>query len=166
MKQRNGNKDRATHNIGHDVAKTRLSAKLNLDIYEVRKLLLNHPEIKLLLEKQAIRIGQIVGQNFTVGAKDKLLKEYRHVNAVNADVTVIQAVNNILNSIMKQLGVEGYGKTQFWKNLDPSKYTYNKRIYVGGDILTYNWTQATYTQKQFTCKLNDKQKNEKYQRGA
>ena len=35
MKQRNGNKDRATHNIGHDVAKTRLSAKLNLDIYPI-----------------------------------------------------------------------------------------------------------------------------------
>ena len=47
--KRQGNKDRMTLNQGHDIAKTRLASKLRtsgFDIYEVRKAILQHVEIK------------------------------------------------------------------------------------------------------------------------
>lgn len=169
MVQRHGNKDRMTFNYGHDVAKTRLSAKLknsNFDIYEIRKAILQHVEIKSLLEKQAIKFGKITGQNFVIGAKDELLSVYRAVNPINKDVTVIQQVNNIVTSILKGFGFNGYGKTQYWKNLDPSKYTYCKRITIGSDILSLDWIENTYSKDRFTCKLSDRQKINKYQKGA
>lgn len=168
MAKRNGNKDRMTFNYGHDVAKTRLSSKLknsNFDIYAIRKAILQHAEIKLLLEKSAIRIGKIVGQNFIIGAKSELLSVYRHVNAVNSKVTVIQQVNNIVTSILKGFGFNGYGKTQYWKCLDEKKYTYCKRITIGADILSLDWIENTYSQNRFTCQLNDKDKYIKYQKG-
>jgi len=169
MAKRLGNKDRMTFNYGHDVAKTRLSSKLknsNFDIYAIRKAILQHVEIQSLLEKQAIRIGKITGQNFIIGAKDELLSVYRVVNPINKDVTVIQQVNNIVTSILKGFGFNGYGKTQYWKCLDPSKYTYCKRITIGSDILSLEWIENNYSQTRFTCLLNDKDKYNKYQRGA
>ena len=107
MVKRQGNTDRMTFNYGHDIAKTRLSSKLKnngFDIYEIRKAILNHIEIKALLEKQAIKIGKITGQNFVIGAKSELLSVYRKVNAINKDVTVIQQVNNIVTSVLKGFG--------------------------------------------------------------
>lgn len=166
--QRRGNDDRMTYNFGHDVAKTRLSSKLKnngFDIYEIRKAILQHVEIQLLLEKQAIKIGKIVGQNFTIGAKSELLSVYRHVNPINKDVTVIQQVNNIVTSVLKGFGFNNYGKTQFWKNLDEKKYTYCKRITVGSDILSLEWIKGNYSKAEFTCQLSDRQKINKYQRG-
>ena len=166
---RKGNNDRMTFNYGHDIAKTRLSTKLKnngFDIYEIRKAILNHIEIKALLEKQAIKIGKITGQNFVIGAKSELLSVYRKVNAINKDVTVIQQVNNIVTSVLKGFGFNNYGKTQFWKNLDPSKYTYCKRITIGSDILSLDWIENTYSQDRFTCKLSDRQKINKYQKMA
>ena len=168
MAEKQGNKDRMTFNYGHDVAKTRLSSKLKnsgFDIYEIRKAILNHTEIKNLLEKQAIKIGKICGQNFTIGAKSELLSVYRKVNAINKDVTVIQQVNNIVTSILKGFGFNNYGKTSYWKNLDESKYTYCKRITIGSDILTLNFIENNYSSDRFTCKLSDRQKINKYQRG-
>ena len=166
--KRQGNKDRMTLNQGHDIAKTRLASKLRIsgfDIYEVRKAILQHVEIKNLLEKQAIKVGRIIGQNFTIGAKNELLSTYRKVNAINKKVTVIQQVNNIVTSVLKGFGFNNYGKTQYWKNLDPSKYTYCKRITIGSDILSLEWIENTYSQDRFTCKLSDRQKINKYQRG-
>lgn len=166
--QRKGNNDRMTFNYGHDVAKTRLSSKLKnngFDIYEIRKAILNHTEIKSLLEKQAIKIGKIVGQNFVIGAKSELLSVYRKVNAINKDVTVIQQVNNIVTSVLKGFGFNNYGKTQFWKNLDEKKYTYCKRITIGSDILSLEWIKGNYSKAEFTCQLSDRQKINKYQRG-
>ena len=160
-----GNDDRMTYNYGHDIAKTRLSSKLKnngFNIYEIRKAIFSHPEIKLLLERKAIAIGKIIGQNFTVGAKDDLLSNYRKVNYVNKDVTVIQQVNNILNSILKQYGFKGYGKTNYWKTVHRNGVSYPKRITVGADILSYDWIKENYSQTQFTCKLNDMQKSSKY----
>jgi len=164
-----GNREFATHNFGHDTAKTRLSDKLhsnNYNLYEIRKAILNHPEIKLLLEKQAIKFGKITGQNFVIGAKSELLSVYRKVNAINADVTVIQQVNNIVTSILKGFGFNNIGKTQYWKNLNPNKYTYCKRITIGSDILSLNWIENTYSQKRFTCQLSDSDKNRKYNNWA
>lgn len=159
-----GNVNRYTENKGHDTAKNRLADKLTnngFNIYELRKIIFNNPTIKMLLNKQAIKISDITGQNFVIGAKDELLANYRHVNSVNAHVTVIQTVNNILNSILKNYGFTDYGKTLFWKNCN-KKFIYNKRIYIGADILSYKWTQDNYTYKQFTCKLSDRQKIKKY----
>ena len=168
MTKRKGNDEHMTFNYGHDTAKTRLSDSLKksgFDIYEVRKAILQHVEIKNLLEKQAIKVGRIIGQNFTIGAKNNLLSVYRKVNAVNKKVTVIQQVNNIVTSILKEFGFNNYGKTSFWKNLDPSKYTYCKRITIGSDILSLDWIAKNYSKTEFTCKLSDRKKIDKYQRG-
>ena len=160
------NKNTMTFNLGHDIAKTRLSNKLTkngFNIVEIRKAVINHPEISMLIENKAVKVSTIVGQDFVIGAKSELLSKYRKVNGINRKVTVIQQVNNIVKCIIKEFtGSEKYGKTLYWKNLDESKYTYCKRITVGADILSYNWTQETYTQKQFTCKLSDRQKEVKY----
>ena len=168
MAKRLGNQDRMTFNYGHDTAKTRLSGKLSgngFNIYEIRKAILNHPEIVSLLDKGAIKIGKICGQNFVIGAKSELLSVYRPVKGINATVTVIQQVNNIVTAILKGFGFNNYGKTQFWKCLDESKYTYCKRITIGADILSLEWIEKTYSSDRFTCKLSDRQKIDKYQRG-
>ena len=161
----NGNSEHMTYNYGHDVAKTRLSSKLKnngFDIYEIRKAILNHTEIKYLLEKQAIKIGKISGQNFVIGCKSELLSVYRKVNAINSKVTVVQQVNNIVNAILKGFGFNNYGKTQFWKCLDEKRYTYCKRITIGSDILSLNFIENNYSQDRFTCKLSDSDKFRKY----
>ena len=166
--KRQGNKDRMTLNQGHDIAKTRLASKLRIsgfDIYEVRKAILQHVEIKNLLEKQAIKVGRIIGQNFTIGAKNELLSTYRKVNAINKKVTVIQQVNNIVTSVLKGFGFNNYGKTQYWQNLDEKKYIYCKRITIGSDILSLDWIAKNYSKTEFTCKLSDRKKIDKYQRG-
>ena len=95
-----------------------------------------------------------------------MLSVYRKVNAVNKKVTVIQQVNNIVTSILKQYGFSNYGKTQFWKNLDEKKYIYCKRITIGSDILSLDWIAKNYSKTEFTCKLSDRKKIEKYQQGA
>lgn len=160
---RQGNEQHMTYNLGHDVAKTRLATKLNIDIYSLRKVITQHVEIKFLMEHGAVKIGKIIGQNFTIGAVDSLLSEYRPVNAINKDVTVIQQVNNIVTSIVRQFtGSKDYGKTSFWKNLDSKKYTYCKRITVGADILSLDWIKKNYSRSEFTCKLDDKSKMKKY----
>ena len=99
---RQGNKDRMTFNYGHDVAKTRLSSKLQgngFDIYEIRKDILNHTEIKSLLEKQSIKIGKICGQNFVIGAKSELLSVYRKVNAINNSISTFISSENYYQMI-------------------------------------------------------------------
>lgn len=167
--KKQGNDQHMTYNLGHDVAKTRLSTKLTnggnnggYDIYALRKAIMHHVEIKFLMEQGAVKIGKIIGQNFTIGAVDSLLSEYRPVNAINKDVTVIQQVNNIVTSIVRQFtGSKDYGKTSFWKNLD-KKYTYCKRITVGADILSLDWIKKNYSKSEFTCKLDDKSKMRKY----
>ena len=167
--KKQGNIDRMTGNFGHDIAKTRLASHLKnngFDIYKIRKAILSNFEIKNLLEKQAIKVGRIIGQNFTIGAKNDLLSVYRKVNAVNKKVTVIQQVNNIVTSILKEFGFNNYGKTSFWKNLDEKKYTYCKRITIGSDILSLDWIAKNYSKTEFTCKLSDRKKIDKYQRGA
>lgn len=163
--KKQGNQDFMTFNYGHDVAKTRLASKLknnNFDIYAIRQAILNHPVITDLINKQAVKIGKIQGQNFVIGAKSELLSVYRPVKAINSKVTVVQQVNNIVTAILKGFGFDNYGKTQFWKNLDPKKFTYCKRITVGADILSLDWIEKTYSQDRFTCKLSDSDKNRKY----
>lgn len=159
-----GNNDFMTYNLGHDVAKTRLANKLRMsgfDIYAIRKAILNHVDIKFLLSVNAIKMGKIQGQNFAIGCKDSLLSEYQKVNFINNKVTVVQKVNNIVTRILKDFGFVNYGKMEFWKNLD-NKYTYNKRIIIGCDILTRNFIKDNYSQTNFTCKLTDTDKNKKY----
>lgn len=164
--KKHGNDDHMTYNYGHDVAKTRLSSKLKVqggfNVYEIRLAVLKHPIIADLISKGAVKVSDIVGQNFVVGAKNALLSEYRPVKAINSKVTVIQQVNNIVTSILKGFGFNNYGKTQFWKNLDPKRYTYCKRITVGSDILSLEWIEKTYSSDRFTCKLTDSDKNKKY----
>lgn len=163
--KKQGNNEHMTYNFGHDIAKTRLSNKLKnngYNLYEIRKAILQHVVIQDLINKQAIKIGKIQGQNFVIGAKNELLSNYRKVNSINAKVTVIQQVNNIVTSILKQFIGSEYGKTQFWKNLDEKKYTYCKRITIGSDILSLNWIKDNYSKAEFTCKLSDSDKNRKY----
>ena len=50
--------------------------------------------------------------------------------------------------------------------LDEKKYTYCKRITIGSDILSLDWIAKNYSKTEFTCKLSDRKKIEKYQQGA
>ena len=149
--QRRGNKDRMTFNYGHDVAKTRLSAKIKasgFDIYAVRK---------------AILISDIVGQNFTISCKNKLYAEFASVKFNNNQI-VVQVVNNIIKSILQGLILTEYGKTEYWKKLNKKLYKYSDRLYIGADILSYKWIKDNYSKAEFTCELSDREKNKKYQR--
>lgn len=162
-KNQHGNDIHNTYNIGHDTAKNRLMDKLNsngYDIYAIRHAVVNHPTIKHLISLSVVKVSKIVGNNFTVASIDDLFCKYQKTKSNN--VTIISVVNNILNGIMQQFNFSGYGKTQYWKTLD-KKYRYNKRIYIGADIVTLNFITDNYSQKEFTCKLSDRKKITKYQ---
>ena len=165
--KRQGNTDRMTFNYGHDVAKTRLSAKIKasgFDIYAVRKAIFNHPTIQHLLSCKAILISDIVGQNFTISCKNKLYAEFASVKFNNNQI-VVQVVNNIIKSILQGFILTEYGKTEYWKKLNKTLYKYSDRLYIGADILSYKWIKDNYSQSNFTCELSDREKNKKYQRG-
>ena len=160
-KNLHGNDMHNTYNVGHDSAKNKLANKLTnngYDIYAIRKAIVNHALIKYLISIKACRVSRVIGNNFTVDTIDNLLCNV--ITTKNKNVTVIQTVNNICNSIMSDF--KGYGKTKFWKNLD-SKFFYNKRIYIGADILSLEWIKNNYSQTDFTCKLSDRKKITKYQ---
>ena len=164
---RKGNNDRMTFNYGHDVAKTRLSAKIKasgFDIYAVRKAIFNHPTIQQLISCKAILISDIVGQNFTISCKNKLYAEFASVKFNNNQI-VVQVVNNIIKSILQGFILTEYGKTEYWKKLNKKLYKYSDRLYIGADILSYKWIKDNYSQSSFTCELSDREKNKKYQRG-
>ena len=164
---RKGNNDRMRFNYGHDVAKTRLSAKIKasgFDIYAVRKAIFNHPTIQHLLSCKAILISDIVGQNFTISCKNKLYAEFASVKFNNNQI-VVQVVNNIIKSILQGFILTEYGKTEYWKKLNKKLYKYSDRLYIGADILSYKWIKDNYSQSSFTCELSDREKNKKYQRG-
>ena len=159
-----GNKDFATHNVGHDVAKTRLSSKLKnsgFNIYLIRRELLKHPTIQALINAKAIVISDICGQDFNIKCLNILYSEVVKCR-YNNNQTVVQVVNNVVSSILKAEGFKNVGKTEFWKKLNPKMHKYSDVILIGSDILSRNWILDTYTQKQFTCKLTDKDKNIKY----
>ena len=155
-----------TGNIGHDVAKTRLANSLNsYDIGAIRRELLKHPTIKSLIQLDAVRISPVVGQNFTIGAKNQLLSDFLELKFDNGQ-TVIQAVNQIAASIVRQYTKsDKYGKMSFWKKLNTSKYTYSDRIWVGADILSIDWLRRKY-KGEFTCKLSERAKIRKYNKGV
>lgn len=160
-KNMHGNDLHNTYNVGHDAAKNRLASKLNdngYDIYAIRKAIVNHPTVKHLVSVKAVRVSRVIGQNFTVDAVDDLFFKFQV--SKNKSVTVIQVVNNIVNNIMSDFN--GYGKTQYWKNLD-KKFLYSKRIYIGADIVSLQWIKNNYSQSEFTCKLSDRKKITKYQ---
>lgn len=168
IKNRNGNKNRYTANIGHDTAKSRLAnslANAGFDIYQLRKMLLSHPTIKMLISKKACYMSEIVGQNFWLGCKNALLSEFCNIKFDNKQ-TVVQVVNNCCNSILREYGFKNFGKTEFWKSLNPKIYRYSDRIYFGADILSLYFMENNkyYTEGNtgFTCKLNDKMKELKY----
>ena len=122
--KRKGNNDRMTFNYGHDIAKTRLSAKIKasgFDIYAVRKAIFNHPTIQHLLSCKAILISDIVGQNFTISCKNKLYAEVASVKFNNNQI-VVQVVNNIIKSILQGFILTEYGKTEYWKKLNIKLY--------------------------------------------
>lgn len=165
--KRKGNNDRITYNYGHDVAKTRLSSKLKnngFDIYAVRKAIFNHPTIKQLVSCKAILVSNIVGQNFSISCKNKLYAEVARVKFNNNQI-IVQVVNNIIRSILQGFILTEYGKTEYWKKLNKKLYKYSDRLYIGADILSYKWIKDNYSQEKFTCKLSDRQKIDKYQRG-
>lgn len=165
--QRKGNDDRMTFNYGHDVAKTRLSAKIKasgFDIYAVRKAIFNHPTIKHLIGCKAILISDIVGQNFTISCKNKLYAEVASVKFNNNQI-IVQVVNNIIKSILQGFILTEYGKTEYWKKLNKKLYKYSDRLYIGADILSYQWIKDNYSKPKFTGELSDRQKIDKYQRG-
>ena len=160
-KNMHGNNMHNTYNIGHDVAKNKLANKLTsngYDIYAIRKAIVTHSMVKYLISIKACKVSRVIGNNFTVDTVDNLLCNV--IQTKNKNVTVIQTVNNICNSIMSDF--KGYGKTKFWKNLD-SKFFYNKRIYIGADILSLDWIKNNYSLCEFTCKLSDRKKIKKYQ---
>lgn len=166
MTNRRGNEDRMTYNFGHDIAKTRLSAKLKnngFDIYAVRKAIFNHPTIQHLLSCKAILISDIVGQNFTISCKNRLYAEFTNVKFNNNQI-VVQVVNNIIKSILQGFILTEYGKTEYWKKLNKKLYKYSDRLYIGADILSYKWIKDNYSKANFTCELSDREKNKKYQR--
>lgn len=161
--KRRGNLNRYTLNIGHDVAKNRLADKLTdngngngFDIYAIRKALINHPTIKQYQAEGKIKVGRVIGQNFTVGCRNQL---NGNNNPITKKAIVAQVVNNILNSILDQAGFKGYGKTQFWQKTDNE---YGDRIRVGADILTLDWIKSNYSQEEFTKKLSERQQIKKY----
>ena len=167
MAKRNGNTDRMTFNYGHDVAKTRLSAKIKasgFDIYAVRKAIFNHPTIQHLISCKAIIVSDIVGQNFTISCKNRLYAEVTRVKFNNNQI-IVQVVNNIIRSILQGFILTEYGKTEYWKKLNKKIYKYSDRLYIGADILSYKWIKDNYSKPKFTGNLSDRQKIDKYQRG-
>ena len=155
-------KNLKTGNIGHDIAKTRLATSLNsYDIVAIRRKLLKHPTIKTLIALDAVRVSPVVGQNFTIGAKNQLLSDFLELKFDNG-----QAVNQIAASIVRQYTKsDKYGKMSFWKKLNANKYTYSDRIWIGADILSIDWLRKKY-KGEFTCKLSERAKVRKYNKGV
>ena len=164
MAKKRGNSEFMTFNYGHDIAKTRLSTKLKnngFDIYAIRKALFNHPTIQHLIGCKAIIVSDITGQNFTISCKNRLYADFADVKFNNNQI-VVQVVNNIIKSILQGFILTEYGKTNYWKKLNKKVYKYSDRLYIGADILSYNWIKDNYSRPEFTCKLNDSEKNQKY----
>ena len=91
-----------TGNIGHDVAKARLANSLNsYDIVAIRRELLKHPTIKTLTELNAVRVSPVVGQNFTIGAKNQLLSDLNRVCTYEVRVVSVKSEDRFFDKVKR-----------------------------------------------------------------